>query len=272
VRYNFPLGGKKVDIVGGTNMKKKTLEFYTINEDGELTNVSGSPIKPNMFPFEWGFSFYHSQKTGKFYVLASSWGGNFEQYEIFDNGNGKIDGRLVRTFTFPSSLEGIVADDEYGYMYIGEENEAIYKYGAEPTDFRMSIVDTADGERLTADIEGLTIYYTMDGKGYLLVSSQGDSSYAVYRREGNNEYIGSFVIEDGEKIDGTYDTDGIDVVSWNLGEKFPHGLFISQDGINRDGIWIKRQNFKVVSWDKIAKALNLQIDTKMDPRKLKNRS
>lgn len=265
VRYNFPLGDTTVDIVGGTNMSTGTLAFYKIAENGQLTNITGTPIKPNLFPFEWGFSFYHSHKTGKFYALVAGWGGEFEQYEIFDNGKGKVEGKLLRTIIFSSSLEGLVADDEYGYMYIAEEDKALHKYGAEPFDPEVSIVDTTKGSHLTADIEGLTIYYTSDGTGYLLVSSQGDSSFAVYRREGDNEYIGSFVINAGD-IDGTWDTDGIDVMSWGLGPKYPNGLFIAQDGLNTDGFSVRNQNFKLVSWDKIAKALNLKIEKK-DPRR-----
>ena len=33
-----------------------------------------------------------------------------------------------------SIVEGCVADDELGHLYIGEELKAIWKYGAEPDD------------------------------------------------------------------------------------------------------------------------------------------
>ena len=58
-------------------------------------------------------------------------------------------------------------------------------------------------------------------------------------------------------IDGTTDTDGIDVTSTSLGSAFPHGLFIAQDGKNTSPT--PPQNFKLVPWEAIAKALNLPL-------------
>ncbi len=62
-------------------------------------------------------------------------------------------------------------------------------------------------------MEGVGLYDLGGGRGYLVVSSQGNNSYAVYRREGDNAYLGSFsVIADPAKgIDGISETDGLDV-------------------------------------------------------------
>lgn len=129
------------------------------------------------------------------------------------------------------------------------------------------------GNHLTADIEGLTIYYGKNGKGYLIASSQGDNSYAVYNRSVNNEYIGNFSIVDGKNIDGTSDTDGIDVMSFGLGEKYPNGIFIAQDGENVEQEKIANQNFKMVDWKKIANGFDSKLEKENDvnPRKLKYR-
>ena len=86
-----------------------------------------------------------------------------------------------------------------------------------------------------------------DGTGYLIASSQGDNSYAVFRREGDNSYVGSFRISDGRGIDGTSDTDGIDVAATPLGASFPSGVFVAQDGENDEGT----QNYKLVPLDQI---------------------
>jgi 3-phytase len=92
---------------------------------------------------------------------------------------------------------------------------------------------------------------------------------ALYKRSGMNSYIGSFSIDDG-KIDGTNDTDGIDVVGFNLGKEFPNGLFIAQDGENIDGAKKLNQNFKIVRWEKIFRALSgIELDNTVNPRKLK---
>lgn len=266
VRYDFPLSGKKVDIVGGANRSDNTVSFFSISENGQLSNIVGSPIRPNMKEV-YGFGFYHSLRTGKYYALIIGKQGEFEQYEIFDNGKGQVNGRKVRSFKLSSQSEGVVADDEYGVMYIAEEDVAIWKYNAEPGDSNCTRVDHVKNGRLTADVEGLTIYYALNGKGYLIASSQGDSSFAIYEREKANKYIGSFEIVEG-KIDGVSDTDGIDVMSFGLGQDYPYGIFIAQDGLNTDSILIRNQNFKLVSWKKIADCFGLRTDNKVDPRRL----
>lgn len=86
------------------------------------------------------------------------------------------------------------------------------------------VVDRATGDHLTADIEGLTIYYAPNGKGYLMASSQGNNSYAMYERQGENRYVANFEITDGEKIDGTSDTDGIDVLGFGLRQNIRTGF------------------------------------------------
>lgn len=270
VRYNFLLGKEKVDIAAATDRAKNNgILIYAINRDtGELTNIAARDIFAKM-KVVYGFSLYHSLINDKFYALVSGHKGEFEQYELFDNGSGKIDAKLVRSFEIGSISEGMVADDELGNFYVSEENVGIWKYGAEPTaGTNRILIDSVGPGNLIADVEGLTIYYAKNGKGYLLASSQGNNSYTVYERGGNNAFIGRFSIDDG-LIDGTNDTDGIDVIGLNLGKDFPYGLFIAQDGENMDGAKKLNQNFKIVRWDKIAKALNLEMDNTVNPRKLK---
>lgn len=271
VRYNFPLGGEKIDIAGASDREKNSLILYKIDpESRALIEIHAREIVSPMSEV-YGFCLYHSLVTDKFYAFIVGKKGELEQWELFDNGAGKIDAKLVRSIEVGSQSEGLVADDEWGYLYVGEENVAIWKYGAEPEsgNKRIKIDDMTSGH-LTSDVEGLTILYAAKGKGYLIASSQGNNSYAIYQRDGKNKYVGSFVITDGN-IDGTCDTDGIDVVGFGLGKNFPNGLFVAQDGVNTDGKVKRNQNFKLVSWDKIAKALqpNLKLANKYNPRNLK---
>lgn len=121
----------------------------------------------------------------------------------------------------------------------------------------MRIDSIADGD-LTDDAEGVTIFYGEGDTGYLIVSSQGSNDYNVYRREGENTFLGKFaIVASPDGIDGTSDTDGIDVTSASLGPHFPHGLFVAQDVKNTDPS--AAQNFKLVPWESIAQALNLPL-------------
>ena len=272
VRYNFSLGGEKIDFCAATDRANKNgMIIYKIDrETGALSDIAARDIHAKMKTV-YGFSLYNNLKNGKFYALIVGTNGEFEQYELFDNGKGKIDAKLVRSFEVGSISEGLVADDEYGYFYVSEENVGVWKYSADPAagDKRV-LVDSVGKGNLIADVEGLAIYYGRGGKGYLLASSQGNNSYKVYERSGNNKFVGAFAIDDGV-IDGTNDTDGIDVIGFNLGKEFPYGIFIAQDGENMDGKVKKSQNFKIVRWEKIAKAISpgLIMDNKANPRKLK---
>ena len=120
--------------------------------------------------------------------------------------------------------------------------------------------------KIRYDIEGLTIYYAKKDKGYLIASSQGNDSYAIFERGGENKYLGSFEIIDGT-IDGTEGTDGIDVTNLNLGDPFSKGMFIVQDDENTSDGLVQPQNFKGVSWEKIANQFDppLLMDNNYNP-------
>ena len=72
---------------------------------------------------------------------------------------------------------------------------------------------------------------------------------------------------DGEDIDGTQETDGLDVTNFGLGSAFPNGVFVVQDGSNPGAT----QNYKCVPWDSIATSFTpaLLIKTQWDPRSIR---
>ena len=232
-------------LVTASNRSNNSIAIYRINpETRRLENVAAEDAKTIE---AYGLCMYKSSKTGKVYYIVTSKLGVFEQYELLDTGKG-VSAKRVRQIKVGSQLEGCVADDELGYLYVGEEDVGIWKYSAEPdADPARKEVDRArPGGSLVADVEGLTIAYGSNGKGYLIASSQGNSTYAIYRREGDNTYVKSFRIVAGS-IDQVTETDGIDVTTANLGPRFPHGVFIAQDGADDKG----KQNFKLVPWQLI---------------------
>jgi 3-phytase len=249
LRDGFPLGGQKVTLVTAGSRKDNTIQIYKVNpQTRQLENVAARPIKHTIAVY--GMCMYRS-KADKFYYFGTSKSGDVEQFELSDNGSGKVDAKSVRKFKVGTTVEGCVADDELGHFYVAEEAAGIWKYGAEPNagSNRTQVGKVGDGH-LFADVEGLAIAYGPNGTGYLLASSQGNYSYVVYKREGNNEFVKKFRIGDGV-IDGAEETDGIDVTATPLGDKFPKGLFVVQDGFNDKGS--KNQNFKLVPLDAIIK-------------------
>ena len=258
VRYGFPLSTGPADIVVTSDTGPDTIRIYRIDPSTRgLEYIAARSITTNLGVA--GICLYHSPSSGKTYVFIGDSSGNIQQWELKATSDGKVDATKVRTLSLSSVTEGMVADDLSGALYVSQEDVALWRYGAEPdAGSARTKVDDVDGTHLTADIEGLAIYY--GGPGYLLVSSQGSSDYAVYRRD-TNTYLGRFSVKDGT-VDGTSHTDGIDVTNRGLGNTYGFGMFVTQDDSNPGG----NQNFKMVPWDRIAKSFTnpLSIDTSVD--------
>ncbi|HEY0604658.1 MAG TPA: phytase [Herpetosiphonaceae bacterium] len=274
LRYNVPVGGQYITLVTATNRSDNSLALYKVNSaTRQLEPIAARTIKPGIAAY--GACMYRSPVSGKYYVFVTSSTGGVEQWELFDNGSGRVDAARVRTFSLDSTVEGCVVDDELARFYVSEETVGIWRFGAEPdAGANGTLIDTnGSASGLAADIEGMTIYYTSSRTGYLIVSSQGNSSYAVYRREGDNAFVDRFVIGRNSStspiIDAVQGTDGIDVTNAYLGPSFPQGVFIAQDDANDVGDQ-NLQNFKLVPWQSVAKAFDpdLTIDTSWDPRKV----
>jgi 3-phytase len=187
--------------------------------------------------------------------------GRVSQYALHDDdGDGRVEARRVRLWSLSSEAEGCVADDARRLLYIGEEDVALWRYGAQP-DAGTSPSDrvavdrtTAGGGRLAADIEGLAIADTPDG-GYLIASAQAGSNtanyYAVYRRQGDNGFVGTFTVQAGSATDRCGRTDGIAAYAGALGPRFPRGLFVCQDHKNEAPGTSGNQNFKLVPLERV---------------------
>lgn len=248
IRDDFMLGGQPIALVTTSDRKTKTIDIYRVNPTTRLLEeVSARPI---LTATVYGACMFHSSRSNKFYFFGTrKTDGLVEQWLLYDDGAGRVDAKLVRTFVVGSQTEGCVADDDQRKLYIGEETVGIWKYGAEPHqgDQRTLIDTTGPGGHLQADVEGLTIAYEPDGNGYLIASSQGNDTYVLYRRDSQNAYVKKFQIVASATIDGVSETDGIDVTLASLGAAFPYGVFVAQDGTNDDGY----QNFKLVQWQHI---------------------
>ena len=259
LRYGFALGGAAVDLVTASNRSTGGISVYRIDPAGRRLVETAAGILPTGFVDPYGACMYASP-AGEFYVFVNEGDtGLFRQWRLHDDGSGRVAAEQVREFPVGSQAEGCVADDETGDLYIAEEDGGLWKYAAEPDggSARTLIDTTGDEGRLTADIEGVALWHGENGRGYLVVSNQGADNYAVYRREGDNAYVGHFhiVANPGLGIDGASETDGLEVTSAALGPRFPAGLLVVQDG--RNIAPREKQNFKYVSWQDVATALGL---------------
>lgn len=162
-------------------------------------------------------------------------------------------GRIVRTMKLATQSEGCVVDPRTARLYVAEEDAGIWRFDARAAGSTVSVkVAGVDSARLFADAEGLAIAADGTGNGgWLVASSQGDSSYAVWRLA-DEAYVGRFRITAGT-FGATEETDGIAIATGSFGPAYPDGLMVAQDGSNQPA-----QNFKLVSWAAIKAALKLR--------------
>ncbi|MEJ7925390.1 phytase [Sphingobium sp. AN641] len=166
-----------------------------------------------------------------------------------DLGGATPTGRTVRTVKLATQSEGCAVDDRTGRLYVAEEDAGLWRVDAGST--AAVLIAAADNKNIVADAEGVALAPIGATDGYVLVSSQGDNAYVAYRIR-DHSYVGRFRIADGI-VGGAEETDGIDLMLGDFGPAYPGGLFVAQDGHNAAAA----QNFKLVAWDDIAKALAL---------------
>ena len=253
VRYNFPLSGQLVDIAAFNDRSNGIIRVFKIEPNSRtLTRIdSGSitsfPATPN-----YGFGRYYNKTSQKFYALTTkNGGGPVVQIELKDAGGGKIGGSIVKNWTYTSQTEGIVGDDENGFVFLAEEKKPIHKINCQTGICDPNSAVNIDGGFLNTDVEGITLYRTGDNKGYLLASSQGASEFEIYDRLPPHAHKGMF------KMSGASSTDGIDVTSVNLGSTFPQGVFLAHDG---------GAGILAAAWTTIAQNFALTTDTSWNPR------
>lgn len=161
-------------------------------------------------------------------------------------------GKVVRSMKLGTQSEGCVVDDRTGILYMAEEDVGLWKFDAAPDGpVTATPLAKADGKEIVMDAEGLALAPSGADGGYLVVSSQGDNAYAVYKLP-EASYVGRFRIGNGI-VDAVQETDGIELMLGDFGPNFPGGLFVVQDGDNLPAT----QNFKLTSWADIVAALGL---------------
>jgi 3-phytase len=257
IRQGVLAGPEPVDVAVVTERYRSMLRIYRI--DPATRSLTELPPAGGIRVFEgeqgehaapMGIALYkRPADAALFAVVGRAEGptqGYLWQYRLERNAAGNVVAAPVRkfgTFSGNGEIEALLVDDALGYVYGADELAGIRKYHADP--------DHPDAARELAvfgttgyqsDREGLGIYSTGDGVGYLVSTDQidGGSRYILYRREGapGNPHDHSEVVA---VIEGGADaTDGIEVTSLALGPSFPHGLLVAMNSVPK--------NFLVFAW------------------------
>ena len=193
-------------------------------------------------------------------------------------------------------LEGVSVDQRTGVLYAAQEDVGLWRlqlpigrgepklvdrvrdFGVhdayDPETEECAPIDPADagfgGTVLEADAEGVDVYHGPGATGYVIVSSQGDDTYAVYRTQGRNDLVGTFRVAGVDGVDDVNGSDGLAVTNRPVGE-YRQGLLVTHDEPDsgpevddeRDAT-----NFSYVQWGDVADALGLTASAaeRNDPR------
>ncbi len=157
LQYGFKLGNESIDIAVASDRDNDKLAIFKINPNPStpgqyLEDITDSNIGTffQAPPFDAPYSssraeclsvlaLYRSPITNDYYAFTNRREtGDVAQFKLIDQGNGKIGVERVREFTVPTisgrnpQTEGMVVDQETGFLYIGQENVGIWKFQAEP--------------------------------------------------------------------------------------------------------------------------------------------
>lgn len=258
VRYNLSWQGKQHDIAAASLRDDNSLQLFAIDQQGKLHNAGKVPTSMQEI---YGLCMYQDAKSGSHYVFVNDKSGLIEQYRIDSNGTN-WQGTLVRTLKVPSQPEGCIADDKRGILFVGEEDEAVWRFAAQAeAKSKGEKIILVDDKVLVDDIEGIALA-EHNGDSYLVVSSQGNDSYVIYDAAPPYAQRLHFRITTNPQlgIDGASETDGLEVTTRSLGPGFEQGALIVQDGRNR--MPEEGQNMKLVPWQSLLQELQKQSQSK----------
>lgn len=195
-----------------------------------------------------GISLYKRESDDAIFAIVSRKSGpenNYLwQYQLVGNEDGTIGAEKVRAFGKYSGkfeIEAIAVDDEYGYVYYSDETVGVRKYHADPDmgDEELALFGTVG---FASDHEGISIYKTDIGTGYIIVSDQQANKFQLFSRAGTkaNPHDHQLV----KVIDvSTNESDGSEVTNASLGDLFPRGLFVAMSD---------NKTFQFYAWEDIA--------------------
>lgn len=175
LRPGFPLAGtfadgtvhERVDLVGVGNETDRSLSFYKMNPVRRRLEAAGTIGGLGFEPY--GSCLYRSAKTDRFHFFVTARSGAVQQWELKEDGKGGVGGTKVRELKLGSIVEGCMADDDLGVLYVAEEGAGIWKFGAEPGDGRTGrLLDkTGRGFRAEGYIQERVDIEVKKGKAFI---------------------------------------------------------------------------------------------------------
>lgn len=256
LRQRIRVGSGWRDLAVATQRDEKAIVLFEIDAQGSVSELARLPSGlDDLYGIcaarnrDDGLDVFANDKDGRFVHLRLS---------AAPDPHSRLQWHAdrMRQFRLASQPEGCVVDEPNERLFVGEEDRGIWALSSRGDVAPKPELVLPAGPLLKADVEGLTVYRGQHAS-WLVASSQGNDSYVVIDAQPPYTPRGAFRIGISATagIDGTSETDGLDVTSAALGPDYPQGLLVVQDGHKRlpDG----PQNFKYVSWADVVDALKL---------------
>ena len=259
VEYGIPVAGGEIDIAVVTERNEGRLRVYSVPGMNSVDGGTGIPVFAGEADRScMGIGLYKRPADGAIFAIVSRKdgpsGSYLWQYRLQDNGSGVITGTFVRSFGLFSGekeIESVCVDDELGYVYYSDERAGIRKYHADPdhpeADIQLAFFGSGD---FSGDMEGISIYDSGDGTGYIIVSDQEANDFIIYSREGSETEIHSHYKIKIIRVKAIK-SDGNDVTHMELSSLYPGGLFVAMSD---------NRTFHYYSWEQFATAPGRQLN------------
>lgn len=260
LRDGFMVDGQSRVLVAATERDRFSILTWLLDPATLRLSRFGAVATPRDFGEPYGFCM--GRWDGRTWLVANNKDGAVLAWTV-EAAGGAPRARLAHRWQLGSQTEGCVVDDATGALFVGEEDAGIWRMSlAQPAAAPARLAD-ADGARLVADVEGLTLMRDA-GRTFLIASSQGDSAYGVWRLDGDStRWIGRFRIGGGA-IDPVTQTDGLAAWQGAIGP-FAQGAIAVHDHCDGPGPQDpsatvcdgdgKQQNYKLVDWRDVKAAL-----------------
>ncbi len=234
--YDFVLGSDTIDIAVTGERLNSMLRVFSVPDMQPIDN-GGIPMFEGETGPQYrdlmGVSIYHRPSDGNTYIIMGRKNGPTDgsylwQYLLESDSTGSLQATLVRKFGKFSGIkeiESIAVDHELGYIYYSDENVGVRKYYADPEKGNEELALFGTDE-FKDDNEGISIYDTGNGKGFILVSDQQANMFRVFPREGTNGNPHQHDLIKAVKV-STNESDGSEITSIPLNGTFKRGLFVA---------------------------------------------
>ena len=224
--------GSEIFIAVTTERLTNKLRIFSVPDMLPIDNGGIEVFTGEIDRAPMGISLYKRESDDVIFAIVGRKSGPSDgylwQYRLDGNPDGTIGATMVRsfgTYSGEKEIEAIAVDDEYGYVYYSDEGVGVRKYHADPdqTNEELALFATTG---IADDHEGISIYKTDMGTGYIILSDQQANKFHFFSREGTelNPHDHQLI----KVINAACNfSDGSEVTNASLGSLFPKGLFVA---------------------------------------------